>query len=325
MLLLRLSSAFIQTCLHFLYRHLICAFFLNLQDPEAASLVLSLIAHDPSKRLNASQALGHPYFWPSSQRLSYLDDVANKLDRLRPKLDQLAVSAAAAAARVEDSSGQDAKSRSIRKGSCSSGISVNNSTADSTNARSKSTSNGADSEARMKKERAGYWQWGDVVHPQLLTSVGRHRSYDTCSLPDLLRFLRNFNQHFADQTSDAIAVLKCKTLKSASASEIQHQTVSMLKKTEVVEEKRTQMDPSKEEKRHHDSVNLGTRNHQKLSPTAMDLRPAANDGSGELEMAEWRASVLSSTAKQRAVIEAYVSHLFPSLVVDLWSALGTEF
>lgn len=281
--------------------------------------MLSLIAHDPSKRLNASQALCHPYFWPSSQRLAYLDDVANKLDRLRPKLDQLAVSAATAA-ESDDSSLVNTKSRSGSKASralCDYNI---NGKSD----QCKSTSYYSGGEPIMSKKRADYWHWGDVVHPQLLASVGRHRTYDLCSLPDLLRFLRNFNQHFADQTFDAIAVLRHPTLESTL--EIQHVTSSMLKKkAEFPGPGPNLVEPSVVEEHNPDSARSSALNQQKVSPTAMNGRHAANEELDEIKMAEWRASVLSSTAKQRAVIEAYVSRLFPSLVVDLWSALGTDF
>jgi hypothetical protein len=221
---------------------------------------------------------------------------------------------------------------------------------------------------------AEYWRWGDAVDPRLLASLGRHRGYDLCSLPDLLRFVRNLNQHFADQTPDAIAVLRqnksvthevlpplasVPPVASAAAASAAHPSVDA--PLASIAEASASEAPGRDEivgklreaAANGDAVllraavagaeaaglaheaSLGRRRlahllasddrADSLGATAANQKGDAAGAAEEEELALWRASVLRSTAKQRGAIEAYVTRLFPSLVMDLWQELGTDF
>ena len=284
--------------------------------------MLSLIAHEPSKRLTAAQALRHPYFWPPRRRLAFLDDVANKLDRLRPQIENIARCAAH--------------------------------TAD----KKKSTRN-----------TGMYWQWGDSIDPRLLSSLERYRKYDRASLPDLLRLVRNLDQHFGDQTHEALAVLHGATsiqrppTISIPANNALEASISVLERsvTSTIAEGRLTSAETATEVSSRDEVvgklreaaaagnaaqlrsavaeaeasglaheaGLGRRRLARLSeecdsPTRPNMSGGKNESVGSSE-AQWRAAVLGSTAKQRDAIEAYITGLYPSLVVDLWHDLGSDF
>jgi len=60
--------------------------------------------------------------------------------------------------------------------------------------------------------------WVSAVDPRLVASVGRFRGYDGASASDLLRFIRNLDQHFTDQTDQGLLVLRDSLLAAAKAS-----------------------------------------------------------------------------------------------------------
>ena len=58
-------------------------------DVEARLLVKQCLSPDAGARPLVGAVAAHPFLWRPRQRLQYLEDVGNKLDRLRPAVDAL--------------------------------------------------------------------------------------------------------------------------------------------------------------------------------------------------------------------------------------------
>jgi len=125
--------------------------FEHLHDFEAIALVKQMVAHQSTSRPPIATIMSHPYLWPSHKRLAYLEEVGNKLDRLKSRIESVKL--------------QPSKSSNTTP-----------------------------------------VDWTLCIDQRLYRSLTRFRSYSS-STPDLIRFIRNLDQHFTDQEVDAVRVL----------------------------------------------------------------------------------------------------------------------
>ncbi|CAO1637746.1 unnamed protein product [Parajaminaea phylloscopi] len=136
---------------------------------EASHLILSMIQADPTRRPRAIAVLSHPYFWDSGKRLSFLQDVSDRLEVVEREKDVTASSSAGPmAATPAVGASKEAESEVLRR-----------------------------LEAHAREVTAG-GDWTKKVDKAFMDDLGKWRKYGGGSVRDLLRALRNKKHHYQD-------------------------------------------------------------------------------------------------------------------------------
>ncbi|RHY92246.1 hypothetical protein DYB37_005595 [Aphanomyces astaci] len=149
---------------------------------EALDLLNAMTHIDPTRRLAMQDVTRHPFLWPASQKLAYIEMVANH-------------------AYVELTKRQQDISWTCH-----------------------------DKDEYDGREREGAMDWGARVKARGL-DVHRHRQYDTSSVVDLVRWIRNLKQHAAELPPHTWRLLQ-----SGEVRDIQEVPISIGLQQRIVEE-----------------------------------------------------------------------------------------
>lgn len=113
---------------------------------EARDLILSMLAPNPANRPTAHQTLHHPYFWPHSKRLNFLQDVSDRFE-------------------IESKDPPSPLLTKLEKG--------------------------------VRPHVIG-WDWIKKLDRSLVENLGKYRRYESGSVRDLMRVIRNKKHHYQD-------------------------------------------------------------------------------------------------------------------------------
>lgn len=141
---------------------------------EASHLIHSMIQPEPSARPRALQVLAHPYFWDSAKRLSFLQDVSDRLEVVER---EKAAAAAATAGVISTNGTSNSLAGTIASNTSAGG-----------NEEEKEILHRL--ESRAKEVTAG-GDWTKKVDKAFMDDLGKWRKYHGHSVRDLLRALRN--------------------------------------------------------------------------------------------------------------------------------------
>lgn len=141
-----------------------------------------MVSHNFEDRPSIDDILIHPFLWSNTKRVMYLTDVGNKIDQHKELLEDVCwscegdVEAKTVEPRIHilqmDISSQDRRWVCACKGS---------------------------------GQRS---PWRKTVHENLMLSLTRRRKYPSDSTAWFIRFFRNLDQHFHDQTDEGLLCLK---------------------------------------------------------------------------------------------------------------------
>ena len=124
------------------------------RDFDAIDLISKMLPNRSQQRISMDEVLSHPYFWNSTKKLMFLQDMSDRLD-------------------VED----------------------------------KASSSLLKAFEPMSKQVFGTSGWHSKVDRELFENLGKYRKYQSDSLQDLLRAMRNKKNHYLDLPVDVQELL----------------------------------------------------------------------------------------------------------------------
>ncbi|CAO1614174.1 unnamed protein product [Sympodiomycopsis kandeliae] len=161
---------------------------------EANHLIQSMIQPDPSLRPKAEQVLLHPYFWDAAKRLSFLQDVSDRLEVIDRERDKQVANLKQSASGTNDVETSFNGTVGVVTPSSSSSSFA---TVTGSNAVVPESEIIRRLEERSKEVTEG-GDWTKKVDKAFMDDLGKWRKYHGNSIRDLLRALRNKKHHYQD-------------------------------------------------------------------------------------------------------------------------------
>merc|ERR1711871_481572 len=157
-------------------KHVLCG------KPELLDLIGWMVSHNFENRPSVDDILSHPFLWNNTTRVLYLTEVGNKIDQYKDLLEDVCWAC-----------GSDSDNRALKS---------------KNNASQIHTSTMERRWVCVCKCSEQQPSWRKIVHEKLMMSLTRRRKYPSDSTAWFIRFFRNLDQHFHDQTDEGLLCLK---------------------------------------------------------------------------------------------------------------------
>lgn len=176
--------------------------------PEVVDLINWTTGVKPTERPQINEVLEHVFFWTDEQRMSLVEELSD------PLVDTLYVLLAEATERVVSSGGGSVGVVNTKSVSSNSHGSSKGNLQFSKQSQQKQhyyqqrqQQQEQQQKQQQHKENTSNINWMNAFPANLQANLLKHRNYNTSSLLDLLRAVRNLYQHFKNQPEEALVTL----------------------------------------------------------------------------------------------------------------------